>query len=200
MSNRQTEETDNQKNLRILVTYYSQSNNTLLLANTLRDYLSDQHTVTAAEITSQNPSTLEEYDLIIVGSPCHNSDLAAPVRNFLRQVPSNPSFKLAGFCCHATYRRNDSHPRAQQLFDQWAARGLNSFRELSVEKNIDLLGVFNCMGAPSPEIMEFIHREIVPDEEEWSIYRDEVMLHPTDTDLDELVEFAEWIIKESSIK
>jgi hypothetical protein len=56
------------------------------------------------------------------------------------------------------------------------------------------------MGAPTPEILEFIHREIVTDEEEWLVYRDEVMLHPTDTDLDELVEFTERIIKESSTK
>ena len=182
------------------MTYYSESDNTRLLANTLRDYLSEKHTVTVSEITSQNPTTLEEYDLVIVGSPCHHSDLAAPVKNFLRQIPSNPSFKLAGFYCHATYRRNDPYQRAQQMFDRWAARGLNSLRELSVEKNIDLLGVFNCMGAPSPEILEFIHREIVQEEEEWSVYRGEVMLHPTETDLDELVEFTERIIKESSTK
>jgi len=188
------------KNLRILVTYYSLSNNTRLLANTLSDYLQDQHTVIVSEIVSQNPSSLDEYDLVIVGSPCHDSDLAAPVKSFLRQIPSNPYFKLAGFYCHATYRRNDSQPRAQQMFDHWAARGLNSFKEISVEKNIDLLGVFNCMGSPSPEILEFIHREIVTDEEEWLVYRDEAMLHPTDTDLDELVEFTERIIKESSTK
>jgi len=200
MVTRQIEDTTEKSNLRILVTYYSLSNNTRLLANTLRDYLSDQHTVTVSEIILQNPSSLDEYDLVIVGSPYHDSDLAVPVKDFLRKIPSNPSFKLAGFCCHATYRRNDSYPRAQQMFDQWAARGLNSFKEISVEKNIDLLGVFNCMGAPSPEILEFIHREIAPEEEEWLVYRDEVMLHPTDTDLDELVEFTERIIKESSTK
>lgn len=198
MYKKQTEETRS-KFQKILVTYYSLSNNTRLLANTLSDYLSDQHTVTVSEIVSQNPSSLDEYDLVIVGSPCHDSDLAVPVKCFLQQIPSNQSIKLAGFYCHATYRRNDSHPRAQQMFDRWAAKGLYSFRKFSVEKNIDLLGVFNCMGAPSPEIMEFIHREIIPYEEEWSVYRDEVMLHPTITDLDELVEFMERIIKEATI-
>jgi flavodoxin len=182
---------------RILVTYYSLSNNTQLLANTLRDYLSTEYDVAVSEIRHQSPSELDDYDLVLIGSPCHDSDLALPVKNFLKELPLNPSFKLAGFYCHATYKRNDSHPRAESMFDEWAAKGLNSFKEISIEKNIDLLGIFNCMGVPSQPIMEFIHREIIPDEKEWSQYRQESLLHPSQDDLDELVEFAERIMKET---
>ena len=100
---------------RILVTYYSQSNNTRLLANTLRDHLSSKYDVTVSEIGNQNPSELNEYDLVMIGSPCHDSDLAMPVKNFLKELPSNPSFKLAGFYCHATYKRKDSYPRSEKM-------------------------------------------------------------------------------------
>ena len=46
--------------------------------------------------------------------------------------------------------------------------------------------------------MEFIHREIIPDEKEWNVYKQEALHHPSQDDLDELVEFAERIIKETS--
>jgi hypothetical protein len=52
------------------------------------------------------------------------------------------------------------------------------------------------MGAPSPEIQQFIHKEIIQDESEWTVYIQEALLHPSQGDIDELVEFVDRVLKE----
>jgi hypothetical protein len=64
-------------------------------------------------------------------------------------------------------KKNDPFPRSEELFDKWAAKSIKTFKHIADSKGIDFIGIFNCVGAPSPEIQVFIKNEIITDENEW---------------------------------
>ncbi len=182
--------------MKILVTYFSLTHNTELIANSIFEQVSLKNEADIKKIKDVNPSELNEYEVIFVGSACHDSDVAKPVKNFLESLPENPSFKLAGFYCHSTMKRNDPFPRSEELFDRWAVKGIETFKNISASKGIDLIGIFNCMGAPSPEIQVFIKKEIIKNEEEWDAFFDKAMEHPNSKDLKDARIFAEKVLNE----
>jgi flavodoxin len=180
--------------LKILITYHTLSGNTELLAKTIYEHVLNNHQVEIKGIDKVTSSSLNNYDLVFVGSPCHHSDLTRTVIEFLQGIPMNPDYKLAGFYCHSAYKRDDPHPDAEAMFDKWAAKGIETFKRISKEKNVNLLGVFNCMGSPSPDIQTFINTTIVTDENKWQIYKDQAVRHPTFEDLKAIQDFADKVI------
>lgn len=180
--------------MKVLIVYHTLTQNTKLLATTIYEHIKQNHQVDIKETKTVSSSIFNDYDLVFMGSPCHDSDLSRVIIKLLRDIPMNPTFKLAGFYCHSTFKRDDPYPNAEILFDKWAAKGIRTFYEIANEKKLDLLGVFNCMGAPSPDILTFINMEIITDENEQEPYREEVNKHPDSKDLEELRIFADQII------
>jgi flavodoxin len=180
--------------MNILVTYFSLTKNTELIAKTIFDYVSGNHEAEIKKINDVNLSKLNEYDVIFLGSACHDSDVAKPVKLFLESLPDSPRFKLAGFYCHSSLKRDDPFPRSEEVFDRWAAKGIRTFKNISESKGIDFKGVFNCVGAPSPEIQAFIKKEILTGDE-WETFVDEAMKHPDSKDLEDARIFAEKVLK-----
>ena len=142
------------------------------------------------DIVEIAPDTLAAYDLVFLGSACHDADLASPVKRFLDQVPSSPGFKLAGFATHASYTPEGGE-RRRELHERWASGCRRSFRHVSHDKGITFLGYFGCQGAPSPPIEQFISRVIVTDEHEWAAYIQEARNHPDEDDLRKAKDFAQ---------
>ena len=58
-----------------------------------------------------------------------------------------------------------------------------TFRRVSEDKQIDFLGYFHRLGAPSPPIEVSIHNTIVRDEREWATYIVCVRDRPNEDDL-----------------
>ena len=168
--------------MKALVTYFSQTGNTKLIAETISEVLSTQIEADICTVRSVDLDTLDKYDLLVVGTPCHDSDLAPPVKGFLDKLPDSPRFKLVGFFTHAT-NMPDSE-RNQQLYDQWAGRCIPSFESSCETKNIEYLGTFHCQGKASEPIEYFIHQEIITDEEEWNQYLPDLRTHPTAIDIE----------------
>jgi flavodoxin len=169
--------------MKILVVYYSETGNTAQIADAIYEGLSTKgHKADLMHLGEITPDTLNAYDLVFLGSACHDADLARPVKKILEQIPASPAFKLAGFVTHASYTP-EGGDREQQVHETWASRCALSFRRASQEKGIDFLGYFGCQGAPSPPIEQFIHNTI-----------QEVRKHPDEEDLRQAAEFAQEVL------
>jgi flavodoxin len=180
--------------VRILIAYFTQTKNTEKVAKGIYEEVATHgYEVHLEKIEGIAPDFLDNYNLVFMGSACHDADLAQPVKQFLEGISHSPPYKMAGFVTHATYT-DEGGNREQELYDRWAGKCIKSFNQVSQEKNIDFLGYFQCQGAPIPEIAEFIHRVIVTDEDEWNKYKEEVNKHPNEDDIQSAKEFAHNVL------
>ena len=160
------------------------------------EVLSQGHETHLKSIADTASDSLNTYDLVFLGSACHNADLAESVKKILESITGSPSFKMAGFATHATVKPNGGE-RERELYEKWAGKCADSFEQTSQEKGIKLLGYFSCQGAPSPPIETFIHSAIIPDDEEWEAYITEVRKHPNEEDMEQAREFARSVLSQS---
>jgi len=174
--------------MKVLVAYYSETGNTERVARAIYDEVSMKHNTDLKRVDEITVDTLSDYDFVFLGSACHSTDLASPVKRILGAIPNSPKFKLAGFFTHAA---------SSGGFSRWASRCISSFQETSKEKRIDFKGYYNCQGSPSPPIQEFIKREVITSAGEWEEYFEEVRKHPTPEDLQKAKEFARRVLSKN---
>lgn len=173
--------------MRVLVAYYSETGNTEKIARAIYEEASGEHEAHLKKIEEVTADALNNYDLVFLGSACHSTDLAAPVKRILDALPKSPKLKLAGFFTHAT-------TCAGELFNRWASKCIVSFETVSKENQFDFKGYYNCQGAPSPPIQEFIKRMIITSANEWKEYIEEVGNHPSLEDVQKAKEFTREIL------
>ena len=182
--------------MRILVAYYTLTKNTEKVAQAIHaEALAQGHAADLTRFRRRLPETLDEYEIVFVGSPCHHSDLAKPVKKLLSNLPS-ATIRLAGFATHATYLPEGSE-RRRTLHQEWAGRCVKSFEDACRKRSIHWSGYFGCQGAPSKPIELFIHRAIFKDRDEWAEYIAEARKHPTEEDLENARSFARDVLEES---
>jgi flavodoxin len=180
--------------MKVLIAYYSQTGNTAQIARAIREEASSRgHEAGLREIGEVTAEGLDDYDLVFLGSACHDTDLAQPALRLLEDIGESPKCKLAGFVTHATYMPENGE-RAQELYERWAGNCIRTFRRVCEAKQIAFLGYFHCLGAPSPPIAAFIHDTIVPDEREWAAFIAAVRDHPDKVDLRRAREFAARVL------
>ena len=83
--------------MKILITYFSQTGNTEKIAQAIYEVSSKNHESTLKKLKKVKIEELEDYDLVFIGSPCHDSDLAKPALRFLKKIPDSPKYAIAGF-------------------------------------------------------------------------------------------------------
>ena len=164
-----------------------------MIADVIHEVLSAHGETDFDTIRRIDIDSLDQYDVIFVDAPCHDSDLARPVKGFLEKLPDSPNFKLAGFFTHST-NIPDGTERNQKLFDQWAGRCIPTFENTYKDKNIELLGYFHCQGKASEPIEGFIRQEIITDDDEWAVYLPELRKHPDMNDIESAKKFTEEIL------
>jgi flavodoxin len=180
--------------MKVLVVHYSETGNTAQIAQAIYDEaFALGHEVHLKELGGTTADVLNAYDLVFLGSACHDSDLAKSAKQLLAQIPSSPPFKLAGFATHATFLPKGGE-RKRELYETWASRCRLSFRQASQEKGITYLGYFGCMGAASAPIENFIHNTIITTPGEWAEYVEELRQHPNEDDLRKAREFAGQVL------
>jgi len=179
--------------LKVLVAYYSETGNTEKIARAIYEEVSKEHEAHLKKIKEITADTLNNYDLVFLGSACHSADLAPPVKRILDALPKSPRFKLAGFFTHSVQCPEDS-ARTRNLFNRWAGKCIVSFEKVSKEKQIDFKGYFNCQGVPSSPIQEFIKKEVIVSADEWEAYMEEVRKHPSIEDLQKAKGFAREVL------
>ncbi|TFH11233.1 MAG: hypothetical protein E4H08_01935 [Candidatus Atribacteria bacterium] len=151
------------------------------------------HEVQVKPVGELSPDQLEDYDVVLLGSTCHSSDVAAPVKNLLDGIPDGVAFKLAGFVTHAT-TMPEGDDWKKDMYEKWAGRCQAAFETVSKDKGIEFLGYFHCEGAPCPPIEAFIRSTIITDDSQWAKYGEEVKKHPTAQDVDNAKAFARGIL------
>lgn len=179
--------------MKSLVAYFTQTNNTKMIADAIFETLSVQGETIIDTVRRVDLETINEYDLLFVGAPCHNSDLATPVKEFLESLPDSPRFKLAGFFTHSTSMPDDTE-RNRELYDQWAGLCIPTFENVCKNKKIEFLGYFHCRGKANPGIEGFIRQAIITDEDEWNEFLPELRKHPNPNDIENVKKFAQEIL------
>lgn len=183
--------------MKILVAFYSETGNTEKIARAIYEEVSKGHEAHLKKIKEITVESLNDYDLVFLGSACHSTDLATPVKRILDALPKSPKFKLAGFFTHATLSPEDRFRGAREQFDRWASRCIVSFEKVSKEKQIDFKGYYHCKGVPSPPIKEFIKNEILVSADEWEEYIKEIKKHPSPEDLQNAKKFVQEVLSKT---
>jgi flavodoxin len=138
------------------------------------------HEAELKAIEEVKPDALGGYDLVFVGSPIHGSGLAFPVKEFLEAVPEGAALKLAGFVTHASFAYE------KQGFEA----GMQSFDEISKQKNIEFLGCFDCQGRLSPQLQPMVKEARGMSDEEWAERMATLDEHPSAEDEQNAKAFA----------
>ena len=74
--------------MKILIVYFSQTRNTEKIAVAMSEALSAQgHEVRMERVEGITPDLVDGYDLLFLGSACHDADLAQPAKRFLDGIP-----------------------------------------------------------------------------------------------------------------
>ena len=181
--------------MKILITYFSQTGNTEKIAQAIHEVSSKNHESTLKKLKKVKIEELEDYNLVFIGSPCHDSDLAKPALRFLKKIPDSPKYAIAGFYTHSTFLP-EGDERIKKLSEKWSGKCIATFEEVKKEKNANFKGYFRCQGIPSPPIEQFIHKTIIKDEEEWADFIEEVKKHPNENDIEDAKKFAQDILSE----
>ena len=182
--------------MKILVTYYSETDNTMMIAEAINEVASKDNESEIKDVKNVKKEELENYDLIFLGSACHSADFAKPVLDFLADLPESPGFRLAGYLTHSTFLP-DEDERKQLLYEKWAGNAPKTLEWTCKKKEIECLGYFSCMGKPSEAIEKFIRKQIITEDEEWENYIEIVRKHPTEEDIQNAKQFAKEILSKA---
>jgi flavodoxin len=173
--------------MKILTAYFTQTGNTERIARAIHDEVSAQHDSAIIKFDAPRYPALDGYNLIFVGSPCHAGTLAAPVRDFLSQLPDNPPFQVAGFITHASpaYSKAD--------FENC----ISYFASLCKRKNITYHGCFECQGSLAPQLREFIKKSKRIPDDEWDQFLAANNGHPDIEDEHNARSYARRVLSDS---
>jgi flavodoxin I len=181
--------------MRILAAYHTQTGNTKKIAEAIASELESLgHEVALESVRGLKPEGLAGYELIFLGSPCHSSDLAKPVKKLLEKMVPSPGAKLAGFVTHSTYTPEGGE-RQRKLHEQWAGKCAGTFEQACAAKGLVWSGYFGCQGKPSKPIEIFIRRAAIKDPKEWPGYIAETRKHPDAQDEARARAFAREVIE-----
>ncbi|MHA2288810.1 MAG: flavodoxin family protein [Promethearchaeota archaeon] len=181
--------------MKILITYFSQTGNTEKIAEAIHEITSKNHDSYLKKVKKVKIEDLANYDLIFIGSACHDSDLAKPVLRFLKKIPKSPKYAIAGFYTHSTFLPEGDN-RIKELSKRWSGKCSETFEKFKEEKNVTFKGYFRCQGIPSPPIEQFIHKTIIKEDDEWADFLEEVKKHPDGNDIENAKKFAQDILNE----
>lgn len=179
--------------MKILVTYFSQTGNTEEIAEAIHEVSSKNNESLLKKLKKVKIEDLNDYDLVFIGSACHDTDLAKPALRLLRKIPDSPKYAIAGFYTHSTYLP-EGEEKIKKLSEEWSGNCSKTFEKLEKEKNVNFKGYYRCQGKATPGIERFIHGSIIKDDEEWAIFLEELKKHPDENDIENAKKFAQDIL------
>ncbi|MGB9906925.1 MAG: flavodoxin family protein [Candidatus Saccharicenans sp.] len=159
--------------MRSLVTYYSLTGNTRMVAEAIFEALPETKELKPlAEVND-----LSGYDLVFIGFPVHSHSVPTRVESFLKKLPAG--LKTAIFMTHGSIPGTRLSREALE-------------QALILASGTRILGTFSCRGKVSEQAMETLSRS--PEHELWTEMAVTARNHPDRHDLEDAQAFARWIV------
>ena len=155
-----------------LVTYFSRTGNTKLVAEAIFGALPGDKTLKPLAEAGE----LVPYQLVFVGFPVQTHSIPYPVEVFLKSIPEGK--KIALFCTHGS------------VTGSRLAREAMEYASVLVAK-AQLVGTFSCRGKVSIKALEVLMQS--PEHEAWADMAASAATHPDESDLEDARAFARWI-------
>jgi len=159
--------------LKTLVTYFSLTGNTKIIAEAVYETLEGDKEI---KIIEESPE-LDEYNLVFIGFPVHSHSIPYKVEVFLKNVPQGK--KIALFSTHGSL--SGSHLSREAL----------EYAGVLVSKT-KMLGSFSCRGKVSPQALEVLMKS--PEHVAWAEMAPSARNHPDQFDIEDARVFARWIL------
>jgi len=169
--------------MKILVCYFSNTGNTEKVAQNIAEGL-ETETVELIKIEDADPSSLKNYDLVVLGSGIYGGKLSKKVIDFMKGVSNYPP----NFAFFNTHQSATSYQHA-----------FKRIRTKLEENGSILIGEFDCVGenlGMPKEIILGMLEKLPPEEKK----RQEAILaktvgHPDAQDLENAKAFGKSLIK-----
>ncbi len=159
--------------MKVLVTYYSQTGNTEMLARAIYEAIH----VDKELLPIRDVKTTEGYDVIFVGFPVQAHSVPAAVVPFFKDLPAGQSIAL--FCTHGSLRGGQLPKQAIE-----GAIGLAS--------RARILGTFGVRGKVNPKVIDSLMKMM--EHQAWAEEAQGAAGHPDAADLADAKEFARIIL------
>lgn len=159
--------------MKVLVTYYSQTGNTEMLARAIHEAIHvDKELLPIREV-----KTTQGYDIIFVGFPVQAHSVPAAVVPFFKDLPAGQPIAL--FCTHGSLRGGQFPKQAVEN-----AMGLAS--------RARILGTFGVRGTVNPKLLDSLMKMM--EHQTWAEEAQGAAGHPDDADLADAKEFARTVL------
>lgn len=155
-----------------LVTYFSLTGNTKLVAEAIYDALPGDKTIRPIA----EAGDLAPYSLLVVGFPVQAHSVPYPVEVFLKTIPEGK--KVALFSTHGSVTGSRLSREALEYASVLLAKA-------------KLIGTFSCRGKVSMKALEILMQS--PEHEAWADMAASAATHPDASDLEDARAFARWI-------
>jgi flavodoxin len=159
--------------LKTLVTYFSLTENTKIIAEAIYETLESDREIKNIE----EFSGLDEYNLLFIGFPVHSHSVPFKVEAFLKNIPEGK--KIALFSTHGSL--TGSHLSKEAL--EYA---------IALASKAKVLGSFSCRGKVSPQALEVLMKS--PEHRAWAEMAPSARNHPDQNDREDARAFARRIL------
>ena len=154
-----------------LVTYFSRTGNTKLVAEAIFDALPGDKTIKPMA----EAGDLAPYHLIFAGFPVQTHSVPYPAEIFLKTIPEGKTIAL--FSTHGSVTGGRLSREALEYASILVAKAR-------------LVGTFSCRGKVSMKALEVLMQS--PEHEAWAEMAASAATHPDESDLEDARAFARW--------
>ncbi len=159
--------------MKVLVTYYSQTGNTEMLARAIYEAIHvDKELLTIRDVKST-----QGYDIIFVGFPVQAHSVPAAVVPFFKTLPAGQPIAL--FCTHGSLRGGQLPKQAIE-------------NAIGLASRARILGTFGVRGKVNPKVIDALGKMM--EHQAWAEEAQGAASHPDAADLADAREFARTIL------
>ena len=112
--------------MKVIVIYFSRTGNTKSMA----EAISKSTKATAYDIASCDPKVVEDFDMLILGTPVEGFRPSREILTFIEQMPKADGKKAIVFCTYAIWKRSTLKTMANRL----AKKGYETILSISKKR------------------------------------------------------------------